>query len=685
MYSNRFGEGKHSMMNEHVAATKARRALRRAPSALRLRGNDAYGTWTRLVLVGYVLITLIGINTSSLGVPLLLDKPDQPAPGLLANNPDPIRSDEFLRGTPMILGAIADPGLNFYPPESAREAPQGSLLHRVVRQSFHVEDTAAFAISPIGMAQAFALYWWFPVMLTLIAVPLWFRTLSVPAHIAIPIAVLAVICPATVWWSYGTLPSLAWAAASGVAAFFFVREAVMLPQRLTRGRAWLIVSSLLLVTTLSIVRLAWAYQRWSIPLAIMLITPLLVEAFRVSRTKRGTIVASVIAVVPAAIVLLWWVADPSSGYRVLAETVYPGSGRSTGASMSFGLLFGAPFQWRLSGGTNIVATNQSEIAAAFTFLGVAALALVPFVRWRFRGRPSGAVIAMALATLPFVAWCTIDWPAWSVHLTPLNLSDAKRIAQIIGLPAMLFFGLVLGAYTREDENDITPSRKWSAAAYAAFAVFVVTAIGGSTIHRENLPDLSFNVVLPTALLFAAVVAVGVRFSDRSWALVPLVLVCLPLTLGVMPVQHGLGDLHNGELASQVRRIAKKDPSARWASDWMPLDAITMASGIPSLSGQQVLGPNKAIWEKLAPRDTDHDVWNRGASYVFFTWVPAKKRESVSLANGDVIRIEMSPCSRRLRDLKLRYVLSTTKLEEGCLKQLGSAPYGGADHWIYAVS
>ncbi len=65
-----------------------------------------------------------------------------------------------------------------------------------------------------------------------------------------------------------------------------------------------------------------------------------------------------------------------------------------------------------------------------------------------------------------------------------------------------------------------------------------------------------------------------------------------------------------------------------ASDDPFVSALLVANGAPSVTGWQISGPRQDAWRLLDPDGSDEELWNRGASYLRFTFDGAAGAEPV---------------------------------------------------------
>ena len=275
---------------------------------------------------------------------------------------------------------------------------------------------------------------------------------------------------------------------------------------------------------------------------------------------------------------------------------------------------------------------------------------------------------------------TVDWPASiGLKLMPLTLVPPDRLAQVLGLVATIVFALVLSAWADAPRRD---RRMVVAVAFGLTAL--ATALGGRTLREEALPRLSWAAIFVVAVLLALAVAVAIWRPERPLALAALPLVALLAVVAANPLQQGLGDLRGSRAAAAVVETGRSlGVGKRWATDDFTFDALLMATGQPSLTGQQWIGPREPAWALLDPLGRSRSSWNRGASYVRFEWKPGKPTR-IDLLGEDAIRVRIDPCAPELERLGLALVVSIEALDAPCLVPKGRIMWRGADHRVYGV-
>lgn len=628
------------------------------------------------MLICYVVLVAAGVTTSSLGIAILSDDASTGAHGLLLGGPDPIRSDEFLRTTPWRIGIATSGEDDFVTPLSNPDpAIVTTGLGGVATTVVFPEARVLAVVGAALPEQAFAAVWWLPVLLVLLLLPRWFRQLGARPAVGLPATLLVVLAPVSIWWSWSVLGVLCWALLAAVLATSAVR-------RERAGRARLVTVLLVVAAGVSLTRLGLSYLPWAVPLGAGVLLPTAAHlASRAGRRRRALLLSGG-AVLTAALALAAYLFEHRASLRVLAGTTYPGSRRFTGEVRDLSQLFGAPHLWVLQQNPPLPATtNQSEIASGYLVLALAAVVMVPAVRWRAAGVLRVPALAAGATLCLLASWGAIAWPAAGARLPVINLVSPVRLVQVLGIVGTLVFALTCAAWERAG-----PDRRGASAAMAALVTFFVTASTGGAFRQQYLPSMRAVWVALAALLVSAGVAAAVHYAGRAWALVPLALLAVPVVALVDPWQQGFGDLTDGRTAHVVDSLGTPDArDSFWGTDDLGSDALLMANARPSLSGQQWAGPNVSAWKVLDPAGRYREEWNRGASYVVFAWAPSGTPLDVTTPGPDLVRIGADPCDAKLARLGLRHLMSTRPLTGGCLSEQATLVFAGTQRWVYNVS
>jgi hypothetical protein len=611
-----------------------------------------------VVLLGYIFLILLRLNGSSMG--LLSDNGE----GLLVGASRWIRSDEYLRGTPTEIGALLHPG-----------SPGISLLSS---QGFDEPGIDAFELLRperfviqvlLGGDYGFSAIWWLPALLVLVGVPLLLKQFQLPLNISVAIGLIIVLSPAVVWWSNG-IASIIGRMSLGVA--------LIIMASCSKGwRVWVLTFLGGWVAS----GVAMDYQPWSIVASLFFSPIVLYFIFQ----KRKLVVPMVLSGILSLIPLMYFLYSKLDVFQVMSSTLYPGQRRVTsGLANAWNWSMAAPQQWSLLNPDGIIYSNQSEISMGyflfiFPALFFAYTSITSVQKFGLREIVLGSYL---IAT----SWAFVSYP--EIPFNPLSLVSPERALPFVTTLAPLVFGLLYAnrilVSKTHGEDDFVQGRQSDLWSKIALAIFVMLSTFGSS---QTMEGVVLNFSAPIAFVVAVLcglitfMIISSRFTSKGvWSFAALALL---IAGPVNPIAQGTAPLTDNSL---TKAIAGLDSDGVWASDGIHLDAILIANGKPSVSGQQLTGPNKDQWRLIDPQGLSEPIWNAGASFVVISWDSTLLTPEISRPLHDTILIRTSPCSAAMEKLSLGVVLSRTQQTAPCLIEsaIGSVEYLGGPVFIYEI-
>lgn len=616
----------------------------------------------------YLVVCLAGATQSSIGADELRVDPDRHT-GVMLGEARSTRSDEFLTATPLALGVAATGQTEDVNPLTAPQALLNVLPAGPMTTLLFLDGTMLRLGPVLPDSMLFAVKFWLGTLLLLLAAPAWFRTLTGSRWIGWFAAALILFSPANAWWSNTHANLLGFALAGAVSLQKACLDAHQ--GRWWRAGLWGVLGAALLVRT------PLLYPPWALVVVPVILLGT-VAALLASPPRRRTVaVAGGVAVLTVVFLAAVYL-ENSAAIQASGSTVYPGTRVVTGSANTVQALFGATNLGVLADGVAVAGSNSSEISSGFTVaLLVALLLLSRGVVWRVTGQ-RWAVVAMLALTGFWLLWSTVDFGVLGSRIPLLNQVPSGRSTQILGHLGVILMCLLLPAARPRG------AASWSL--LAAGSTAAVAAYAGSFLRLQNLPDLSVaSIWLAAVGLGATVFALTLRPRHVLGYALGGVL-AFSLVWNVNPLLFGLGDLRGSDISREL--LAESTPAREagdlWVADSYAVDSLMMATGVPALSGRQMSGPEVEVWERLDPGGAHEEVWNRGGSYIWFTW--SGDRELTFANPGpDIISVTGSPCTVARRLPRLSTVVATSELDQGCLTPVRSFEWGGSTRWVYAVS
>lgn len=621
------------------------------------------------VVAAYILMVLLGATTSSIGMSHLRQDPENPL-GTQFGLSSWIRSDEYNAYSPIALSVMATGGA----PTLSALGARADLVHRFTSggffESFVFFDSALLKLAGfLPDASVFAAHWWLPVLLLLLMMPKWFEQVGGSRLMGWLAAGLIVLSPAVAWWSMMPVALIAYTL-TGASLMITAYRRFNLGRRITGVIAGLAGGIL-------IAGMPSFYTPWSLVLGL----PVLAASTLWILTRVGswwTRIRPVLLTGATAVVfgagLLW---ENAEGLNALFGTVYPGSRRSSAEAQPFALLFGAPSLSPLQSGAVPVQTNASEVATSFTvaFVWLAVLLagsrLIPSVR---RGIAAWTVLGFGLVWL---SWCLVDLGGLGEKIPLLNLVPSIRSAQVVGILGIIAVCLLL---------SMVEAPRWKTAIVAAAVTGVLTVYAASQMQADYLPEMRFLVIAGAGAAVGLAVLLVTRYPSRAWpVLLTLLLAAIPV-YRANPLIIGLGDFRESETAKELAAAGAESRAegSLWASDLGSFDTVSLANGVPTLSGLQRSGPDAEMWERLDPERKFEEAWNRGGGYVPFGWTPGQET-SITTNGFDLTFVHIDPCVLADAVPELGHIASTVELTGECLTPDRTLQWSGNPVYVYEVA
>ncbi len=620
-----------------------------------------------LPILVYAVLALTGTNYSSIGIDQLRETPGE-HDGIMLGTPLTVRSDEWATSTPALLRVLATGATDDLNPLTADDEFLNSLPSGPV-STVVLLDRSLLQLGPwLPDHVLYSATLWLPLLLLALSTPAWFARITGSSRIGWFAFALLVLCPLVAWWSFGPLATLG-PLFAGCVALLKAHEAALGGRRLVMA-GWTIGSALLLARTL------YGYQPWSVVLgsSVLAATVAFLLVPQEGRRRAVGVVAAAGAATLAALGAV--LVENRATLAVLAETVYPGQRRADGLPSPLQDIFAAPALSVLQDNPGINGSNASEISSSF---GVALVWFAVLTAAMWRPAPPAhrsAVIVLGAATALWFAWSTLALGTLASSVPLLSMVPQARAADVVGMLGVVLVCLVIPLLP-----DLGSRRL---AVVAGVATGATTAYAASLLRLVSIPTLSLTTIyLSSAVVALAVFAVTLR-PRRPHGYVVAVVGAALLVWNVNPLLVGLADLRGSTVADDLLADA---PAIRadgevWATDAYAVDSLLAATGVPSLSGRQLAGPDTEAWEAMVP-DADQALWNRGGAFVWFQWVD-KPGIAVSNPSADVIVVQASPCTLAERVPAVRTIVATRDLDLPCLRETDRFDWGGSSRVLYEI-
>lgn len=635
------------------------------------------GKHHRLMVLGvpllvYAILAAGGITNSNIGVDTLRVDASVSSDDQLGSS-QAIRSDEYGTESPIWLGELARGGSDAITPLSVSndffaQLPDGAV------SSIVFFDGSALGLSPwIAEASLFAAKWWLPTLFLFIGAPLWFRQITGRYRWGYFAAILIYFAPANLWWSGRPVNTIGFVVAGcalaiwGAARLFSHRKDVVIA-----AVAAIVGAGILLARTPTY------YQ----PLAIVVGLPIVAATagfllFRAVPLRQRILGLAAIG----ASGLIWTgllFVENLAAVQAGLNTVYPGDRASSGGFIKLGQVFGATNLGWLESVGETASVNQTEVVSSFSVLLLVIAVLYSAQRWAGSRQLASAFVPTVVLAMFWLSWATISWSDLGRFLPIINRVPDVRAAESVGFVATIAFALFLSQWK-------PPERRATALMAGAVAAFV-SGYAGSALQSEIMPDLRTWMIWVSMVATGAAVYGIVRWPDHVWPVVSMSVLTVLLTLNSSPVLVGLGDLRGTTTANAFLEWGReaRESATVWASDSGAVDSLMTATGVPSLSARQQIGPNQHAWLALDPGGSHEEMWNRGGLHVRFDWTDDPTLE-FSQPYPDTVVMTGSPCTVAERVPNLRHIVSSHPIDVSCVTAVDEFQWSSTDFTVYELS
>jgi hypothetical protein len=340
-------------------------------------------------------------------------------------------------------------------------------------------------------------------------------------------------------------------------------------------------------------------------------------------------------------------------YTIMLNTVYPGRRFSTGGDLVSGKLFAEffgvfmsdkhyPRQW----------FNICEASGFIMFFPIVFYGMVyDYVKTK---RIDPLLISLSAFIVAGLIYLLIGFPAVLSKVTLISMSPAKRFLPILGAANCIL--LVCYVAKKSAANRFS----WIEFGILAAGVTAFATIAGLHINHATA-NFFTPIEITTVTIIVSIVYLLVRYKDYRFARPALCAMLLAVTGAnslVNPVTMGLSPILSNPLITQTKEIHRQDPKARWALFGnVRITNLLKANGLSLLNCVKLV-PSFDDMAILDPTGQYYADYNRYAWITLATYIDGKDTLTMGHEFNDAYTISMDPCSPRLKELGVKYLVFT---------------------------
>jgi len=600
-----------------------------------------------VLLTAYFALSLLKVHTSSIANwDVMFGKP---APqSVLLGKPRFIRMDEWMVSSPAILSqyALGMPVRNdtlggvTTPVVWGLPVKDVSTILRPVLWSYFIFD----------VERAFAFAWNFKIFIFLIST---FLTLMLLTRNSFSLSVCGAFfiffSGAVQWWSYSIADYMLYLNGIFISLIYIMYGKKRWP--LILAGITLLISAYGFIFNL--------YPPFQVPLVhlyLLIFVGYLLTHKDFLSIKQYVLAKTIVVIVVVLIFTLFayhYYLLVRNTYAIMLNTLYPGRRFSTGGDLLSGKLFGEffgifmsdkhfPRQWG----------NICEASGFFMFFPIVFYGMVyDYVKTK---RIDPLLISLSAFIVAGLIYVLIGFPAVLSKATLISMSPAKRFLPILGAANCI----LLVCYVAKK----SAANRFSSIEFGILAGGVIAFATIAGLHINNATANFFTSgEITTVTIIVSIVYLLVRYKDYRFATPALYVLLMAIAVSnatVNPVTIGLSSILDNPLVTITRQIHKQDPQARWA-----LFGDTRITNLLKANGISLLNCVKLIpafddMRVLDPTGDYYSVYNRYAWIAMYTYIDGKDGLTMGNNSDDAYTISMDPCSPRLKELAVKYLVFT---------------------------
>ncbi|HBB64544.1 MAG: hypothetical protein UR34_C0015G0002 [candidate division WS6 bacterium GW2011_GWC1_33_20] len=618
-----------------------------------------YYIYPLIIFLLCIIFTFFKLNWSSVGIYVnYLPTQETFNDDTLFGKPRAVRSDQFLVSLPIAVSQSInrEPLINNDMGEGTNLGTQNLPIKN---------DFSLFKITNIGyylldnVELSYSLYCWLEFALFLLSTYLLILHLTkYNLTISIMGSLLFLFTPFFQWWNH--FSTITWISFS---IFFFLKIVDNL-----KSRSVLLYSFGFIYSVISFAMLL--YPPFQIPLiyiAIIIAVATLIDKWKSIRSNFKLLFPILLSCILFIVFIIFlYIYSFQDLIEITTNTAYPGARFIQAGQGNFVSLFDGFYNILLQADANLAPfSNQSESSNFF-------LLFPPIVVWilykniiLFKNlkKIDWLPILLSIISIFFIIWSFFPLPDFISKFSLLYLVPAGRLIIGFGYSSYLLIFYILSKDIYKCRNT---KLDWIIAIilsllYAIFMYFIGKELFSISPDFFSFPAIlqpSVKIILVSSFILILLISLF-RQHRRLFLTIFLIFAFLSSFL-INPLQKGLDILINTDLAKYIQKTSENDDSIWLIYGTHVLAQYALANNAHILNGVH-LYPQFEIWEIIDPEKLYFDYYNRYAHVIV-----SEKQENedlVELLQSDAIMLNINPCDSKLKDLKVKYIITTAPLND----------------------
>jgi hypothetical protein len=646
-----------------------------------IKASKSVWAFPAIAFLIVILLTILNVNSSSIGIYHNFFYADSNDSNLLLNKPRAIRSDEWIVNTQLSLSQY-NSGL----PETSSLIGDGMDMSIIVdapyNSAWQIFKPHNFGFFFMPFSNALSFKWWF--MAWALVVAIYFFILKFfpqRKSVAILLSVSFLFSPFIQWWyQYITLAPIYYGIFSYLVARYLIDKKTI---------EWksILLSGLLVYFLVSFALVQYpAFQLAALIVLIPLFVADVITGAKIKTIIRSKgfillISAGIISVLATGLFLGGRMSELSS----ISNSAYPGKRQVASGGYEMRHLLSSHlsplFQSETRSSKYTVpaagAVNQSE-SANFLLLFPFLIPVLAFQLYKRKLKDNRGVLIVTLAVSAILSlWLIIP------HLDILGkLLFLDKIPQARLILSFGIINLVVLVITMKHFEKY--KTRMSISILLSIVVLAICLLIGIYVNERNPGFIRGNrEILLLSLSFPVLIFFILR-GKVILASLGYVILSIASTAFIHPIYEGTAIISKNPLVEKIQQIDKISPG-RWIAEDSMLENFPQMAGVKSLSGVYAY-PDLNLWRSIAPKNTNSDTYNRYAHVNFnVDRSEAYQPTTFSTPTGDHLAIAFEPCGPFMESAKLMYIVTSSPLNQSsnsCMQFIDKQAFPAVTLYIY---
>ena len=610
--------------------------------------------WIYISVCVFAFFIFVGLKWHNSSIPRwneVVNDGGDPQRGLLAGKGLRIRSDEWLVGSSFIL---AQHGQGFPVSNEAIGYGKSALIMGLpTNHLISYVRPALWGYYALDIERAFAWQWNFKIFPFLISS---FLLLMLFTRNNFLLSVFGsiwfLLASAIQWWSINTeLFTYGFATVISLLYILYAEK----PQTI------LLNGLLLFLTAFSFAMLI--YPAYQVPYAYFLIA--LVIGFVIKYKSRFKMIftrqipwkllsgAFILAALGGLLYMFYQ--ETKETIDVVSNTVYPGKRNELGGNFTFLKLFTDNFSVFM--GQDKFPANWGNICELSSYLMLSPLASILIVIDSIKTKKTDPVLfSVFVFQMVILCWLFLGFPEVLAKYSFFNTSPPYRTFFVFGFVNCIATILFLS----HRRTNLIKNRS-IAKAISLILLLVVCYMLNKQLNEQAVSFFTSGQVLLATILFASLNWLVLHFHENKtyqYAFYSLALLFVLPNIKINPYSYGLSPYFENKVFKTVSSIQKTDPDAGWLvyGNFTWANYIK-AAGVKCFNGVQFAPPLEKL-HILDPAMQSDSIYNRYAHISFGSMIDGQDSVKFTLRQNDMYMVQMDPCSPRLPQMDIKYILFT---------------------------